>query len=261
MHIYIRKTPADHLLSSVATQGCSHTPQAVFLYLHLRRTPCHIRVFGRPSSRRLRLHSPVDRGGNGNTPCMRPVKRQFPRDTPLLRTAHCYAFPIRHTHTHTHTVRLPAIFQMYSSNCPWARHSIPTVVGVALYKDSHVYCVFPVLYNIHKCMWVTHTLCVYRPGLLQSISTSFPSDCLMTSGLIISTWDSTEISSAVHSVEKTKIDKIRNVFVPLWSGAVCPERDLSVECNSFISDVVVETGLCEDVLHITDFLLKSHLSI
>ena len=103
MHIYIRKTPTHHLLSSVATQGCSHTPQALILYLHLRRMPRRIRVFGRPSSRRLRLHSPVDRGGNGNTPCIRPVKRQFPRDTPLLRTAHCYAFLIRDTHTHTHT--------------------------------------------------------------------------------------------------------------------------------------------------------------
>lgn len=172
MHIYIRKTPADHLLSSVATQGCSHTPQAVFLYLHLRRTPCHIRVFGRPSSRRLRLHSPVDRGGNGNTPCMRPVKRQFPRDTPLLRTAHCYAFLIRHTNTHTQSG-----FQQ-SFKCIRQTALEPGTQSQLLYKSLFIktvtYIVFFLCYTIYISVCGSHTHSVFTaPGCCSQSAPHF----------------------------------------------------------------------------------------
>ena len=53
-------------------------------------------------------------------------------------------------------------------------------------------------------------------------------------------------------MEKTKIDKIRNVFVRLAVvlSSVCPEHHLSVE-----------RGFIKDVLHNAAFLLKSYLSI
>lgn len=60
------------------------------------------------------LHSPVDRGGNGNTPCVRPVKRQFPRDTPLSSTALCYAFIIGHTNTQSHFQQIHTAIQLCS---------------------------------------------------------------------------------------------------------------------------------------------------
>ncbi len=71
----------------------------------------------------LSIHSPVDREGNGNTSCVLPVKRQFPRATPLLCTSLCYAFIIGHTHNHISCnlsdlfVELPLSQALYCSNC------------------------------------------------------------------------------------------------------------------------------------------------
>lgn len=131
------------------------------------------------------LHLPVDRGGNGNPPCVRPVKRQFPTETPLLCTALCYAFIMVHTHTHfqqIHTViklcildpKLSDLFlkPLSSQAVAYRGHSLPRqphTVCVHMHSCMHncvchIQCIYPHTVYIIYSMWVT--LCVYCRGLL-----------------------------------------------------------------------------------------------
>ncbi len=123
------------------------------------------------------LHSPLDRGGNGNTPCARPVKRQFPWDTPPLSTALCYAFIIGHTHSHTqsHFQQIHTVIKLRSwdflLNCPWARHSLPNCCRsnslpgqscIHVYTQTSRYnCMCPCIHTV--TVSVCGSRCVYCP--------------------------------------------------------------------------------------------------
>lgn len=104
-----------------SSRGRSHRP-LLFLYLHLWYLRKRAATSALPTSLCFHLHAarlevqekvwqaemihlylPADGGGNRNTPCMWPVKRQFPRDTPQIPSF--VVLSLSDTHTLSHLQR------------------------------------------------------------------------------------------------------------------------------------------------------------